>query len=109
VAKALLLWPARAGVGLGSTEAARLAELGVTGVTLLRDAETVAIVLEGWAFSPTRSGRAAAAALGDPSTCRVLQPVLEVAVSNAGMDGGSDEKALAHSRGDARGGRAADG
>jgi hypothetical protein len=83
VAKALMLWPAKAGVRIGSTEAARLTALGVTNVTLLRDAETVAVVLEGWAFNPARSAPAAAAVLGDVSECRVLQPALDVAVSDA--------------------------
>lgn len=109
MAKALMLWPARAGVRIGSTEAARLAALGVTNVALLRDAETVAIVLEGWAFSPARSARAAAAVLGDASKCRVLQPALDVAVSDASMQGGSDEQALARASGDAGGGGTADG
>jgi hypothetical protein len=89
--KALMLWPAGAVIRIGSTEATRLAALGVTNVTLLRDAEMVAIVLEGWAFNPARSAPAAAAALGDVSDCRVLQPALDVAVSNAGPGGGLDE------------------
>jgi hypothetical protein len=89
VAKALMLWPAGAGIRIGSTEAAQLTALGVTNVTLLRDAETVAIVLEGWAFNPARSAPAAAAALGDPSDCRVLQPALDVAVSYADASEGA--------------------
>jgi hypothetical protein len=84
MAKALLVWPAQAGVRIGSAEAARLAGLGVTSVTLLRDSETVAVVLDGWAFNPTRSASSAVATLGDTSTCRVLQTALEVAVSNSG-------------------------
>ena len=104
VAKALMLWPVSSGIRIGSIEAARLADLGVTNVTVLRDADTVAVVLDGWAFSPTRSARAAAAVLGVASTCRVLQPVLDVAVSNPDVTGGLDEEALARSRGDAVGG-----
>src|SRR5262245_38812316 len=95
MAKALMLWPVGAGVRIGSAEAAQLAALGVTNVTLLRDAETVAIVLEGWAFNPVRSARAAATALGDASRCRVLQPALDMAVSNAGAGGGIEEPSLA--------------
>lgn len=109
MAKALMLWPAGAGVRIGSAEAAKLAALGVTNVALLRDAETVAIVLEGWAFNPARSWRAAAAALGDASTCRVLQPALDVAVSSANTMGASDEGILAPAGGDAGGRRAAGG
>jgi hypothetical protein len=84
MAKALLVWPAQAGVRIGSAEAARLAGLGVTSVTLLRDSETVAVVLDGWAFNPVRSASSAAATLGNASTCRVLHTALEVAVSNTG-------------------------
>lgn len=108
MAKALMLWPAGAGVRIGSAEAGQLGALGITNVTLLRDVETVAVVLEGWAFSPARSARAAAAALGDASQCRVLQPALDVAVSNASVIGGIDEEALARAIGDARGGSTAD-
>jgi hypothetical protein len=107
--RALMLWPAGAGVRIGSTEAARLAALGVTGVTLLRDAETVAVVLDGWAFSPSRSAQEAAALLGDASRCRVLHPALDVAVSNAGMTGGIDEEGLANSSVHAAGRRSVDG
>ena len=109
MAKALMLWPAGAGVRIGSAEAAQLAALGVTNVTLLRDAETVAIVLEGWAFNPDRSAQTAAAALGDASECRVLRPALDMAVSNANAIGGNDEEALARTGGGARGSGAADG
>jgi len=87
MAKALMLWPVKADVRVGSTAAARLARLGVTSVALLRDDETVAIVLDGWAFDPARSARAAAAALGDASLCRVLQPALDVAVSSPSTTG----------------------
>lgn len=95
MAKALMLWPSGTGVRIGSTEAARLAALGVTNVTLLRDSESVAVLLEGWAFSPARSGRTAAAALGNAAECRVLQPALDVAVSNVDEMGGTSGQALA--------------
>jgi hypothetical protein len=90
MAMALMLWPASVGIRLGSTEATRLTALGVTNVTLLRDADTVAVVLEGWAFNPARSASAAAAALGDLPGCRVLQPALDVAVSSVDANDGSD-------------------
>ena len=101
MAKALMLWPAGPGIRIGSAEAAQLAALGVTNVTLLRDVETIAILLDGWAFSPTRSARAAAAALGDPRTCRLLEPALDVAVSNVELNGGFDAPTLAPALGDA--------
>jgi hypothetical protein len=82
MAKALMLWPAGAAIRIGSAEAAKLGALGVTNVTLLRDAQSVAVMLEGWAFDPNRSARTAAASLGNTSECRVLQSALDVAVSN---------------------------
>ena len=106
MAKALMLWPSGTGVRIGSTEAARLAALGVTNVSLLRDAETVAVVLDGWAFNPARSAWAAAAALGDATTCRVLSPALDV--TNANEIGGIDEPTVSAASGDA-GIRRADG
>ena len=92
MAKALMLWPAKSGVRIGSAEATQLAALGVTNVSLLRDAETIAVLLEGWAFDPVRSERAAAAALGDASRCRVLRPALDVAVSTMNQTGGTLER-----------------
>jgi hypothetical protein len=99
MAKALMLWPAGSAVRIGPTEAASLARLGVTTVTLLRDAETVAIVLDGWAFSPKRSARAAASALGDSTGCRVLETALDVAVADATTIGGLDEPTIAPAAG----------
>ena len=42
-------------VPLGSRAVNRLARLGVTNVALLRDEQTVCMVLEGWAFDPACS------------------------------------------------------
>jgi hypothetical protein len=59
-----------------------LTRLGVTGVDLVRDEQTVGLVLEGWAFDPSRSADAALAAVGcRRSRARTLQPLLHVAVS----------------------------
>lgn len=88
MAKVLMLWPASAAVRIGSAEASRLAGLGVTHVALLRDGDTVGIVLEGWAFDPVASAREIAALVGDEAHCRVLLPALDVAVSDATMMGG---------------------
>jgi hypothetical protein len=63
----------------------RLADLGITRLSLTRDGGTAAVVLEGWAFDPARSAEAAAAALGVSG--RVFHPLLEVAVSHAGPRG----------------------
>lgn len=109
MAKALVLWPAVAAIRIGSAEAAQLGALGVTNVTLLRDDVSIAVMLEGWAFDPNRSALTAAASLGNASECRVLQPTLDVVVSKVEGIGGIDEQTLAHSGGNARGSRAADG
>jgi hypothetical protein len=47
-----------------SVEAAhRLADLGITGMTVLGDGHPLALVLEGWAFDPARASEAAEAIL----------------------------------------------
>jgi len=61
--------------------ASELAQLGVTNVALLRDEQTVGIVLEGWSFDPEQSSRAAAEAVG-VTGARTLHPVLQMAVSS---------------------------
>jgi hypothetical protein len=109
MAKALMLWPAGAAIRIGSAEAAQLGALGVTSVTLLRDAQSVAVMLEGWAFDPNRSARTAAASLGNAAECRVLQPTLDMAVSNVDGIGEINEQALARAGRDARGRGTADG
>lgn len=91
MAKVLILWPANAAVRIGSAEASLLAGLGVSTIALLRDAESVGIVLDGWAFDPGRSAQAAAAALGSESECRILLPALEVDVANNTLIGDIDE------------------
>ena len=58
-----------------------LARLGVTNLALVRDPQTVGIVLEGWSFDPMRSAATACAAVG--STGRTLHPVVQMAVSTA--------------------------
>jgi hypothetical protein len=64
----------------------QLARLGVSNVALVRDPQTVGIVLEGWLFDPTRSGTAALSGLA--SGGRVLHPVLHMAVSTASAPSG---------------------
>ena len=69
---------------------ASLARLGVTNVALVRDEQTVGIVLEGWLFDPARSADAATGAVGATSRTPVLHPVLHLAVSTAAHEGGRD-------------------
>ena len=62
----------------------QLAALGVTSVSLLRDDQTTAVALEGWAFDADRSAEAAACAVAaDPAAVRVLRPIVESALHAA--------------------------
>lgn len=67
------------GVALGPGAASRLARLGVTSVSLLRDRRIVAAVLEGWAFDA--SGASGAAAILNGRATATLLPFIQVAVS----------------------------
>jgi hypothetical protein len=68
---------------LQPTAIASLARLGVTSVSLLRDEQTMGLVLEGWAFDSARAGEAARAAAGAREGVRTLQPLMQMAVSAA--------------------------
>ena len=65
-----------------------LARLGVTNVSLVRDEQTVGIVLEGWMFDPACSAKAAITAVGAASGARTLHPFMHLAVSSAANEGG---------------------
>ena len=71
-------------------QVAQLARLGVSNLALVRDTETVGIVLEGWLFDPARSGAAAVCGLADGG--RALHPVLHMAVSTTTAPGGAGRK-----------------
>jgi hypothetical protein len=77
----LLLSNQSPGSEVGPAVAQELAALGVTNLSVLRDEETTAVALEGWAFDPTRSAEAAARAVAaDRAAVRVLRPVIESSV-----------------------------
>lgn len=85
----VLLVPAvRGNVPLGSATVEALARLGVTTVSLARDEHTTAVILEGWAFDPTRPD-AAVDALGAAGQARTLQPIAQMAVTAAPNEGGT--------------------
>ena len=63
---------------------AELARLGVSNLALVRDRQTVGIVLEGWLFDPVRSAARAVRAVADGG--RPLHPVLQMAVSTPAVD-----------------------
>lgn len=68
---------------LGPHAMAALAGLGVTSAALVRDAETVGLVLEGWAFDEAGAEQAAAAVAGAGVPHRTLRPLAQMAVTGA--------------------------
>ena len=74
----------------------QLARLGVSNLALVRDAQTVGIVLDGWLFDPARSGVAAVRSIA--SSGRVLHPLLNMAVTTAAREGGRDVRDAPHAR-----------
>ena len=79
-------------ISLGTDSASALAELGITSVALVRGAGAVGLVLEGWAFDPSRAHEAAAAVGAASAT--PLTTVAQMAVSTArSEDGVAQEQA----------------
>jgi hypothetical protein len=69
---------------LGPNVAERLGSLGITRVTLLRDLSSTAVVLEGWAFDPSRTDEAIRAVFPVGSaSLRKFHEVQQVGVSAA--------------------------
>lgn len=78
---------------VGPAAVQRLAALGVTDLAVLRDEQTTAVTLAGWAFDPARSAHAAALAVADGGGgVRVLHPVLESAIHRLPIDPGGDTR-----------------
>jgi hypothetical protein len=59
--------------------------MGVTSVALLRDPSMAGLVLEGWAFNTLDASRAACAIAGARDGVRLLQPLVQMAVSSAAL------------------------
>jgi hypothetical protein len=79
-----MLVAARTGVEpvVGPEAAERLADLGITRISLLRDSEGIGVVLEGWAFNPARTEEAVRVVFpGGNAGVRTLDEVELVAVS----------------------------
>lgn len=77
----LLLGEGDAGAEIGPGLAQKLAGLGVTDISVLRDEQTTAVALEGWTFDADGSADAVLRLLAaDPEAARVLRPVIESAV-----------------------------
>ena len=80
---AVVLVPEASGeVSVGPEAARRLADLGVTHDTLLRDLEGFAVVLNGWSFDPSEAVDPAIEALGCAGmTCRTLLPMAQMSLN----------------------------
>ena len=76
----VVLLPADEELSIGPDTAARLAELGVTIVSVVRDEQSLGLVLDGWGFDPDRSGPEALAALGRSGHGRLLPAVVHLAL-----------------------------
>jgi hypothetical protein len=79
----VVLVDAEPGAGaLDPAAATKLARLGVTSVTVVRDESGIGVVLQGWAFDPLLAGDQAAAIVGGTHRLvRTLHPLLQTAVS----------------------------
>lgn len=80
MAMVVVLVAAHGAGDLDAESVERLRELGITDISIVRDDNTVGIVLEGWAFDPLREGREAARVVGAREG-RLLFPVLRGSVS----------------------------
>ena len=86
MATAVVLLPAtHSEPWLQPTATTALARLGVTGIAVVRDDRILGLVVEGWAFDPSRSAEALLEALGVQCEARTLHQVLEIAVSPAAL------------------------
>ena len=81
MAHLVVLLPAESHSALGPNAVCALSRLGVTSVSLARNDQTVAVVLEGWAFDPGAED-AVLAALEVPAVeAKLLQPIVHMTVS----------------------------
>ena len=77
------------GSSLRTAALRELVRLGITRVFLVGDDRSLGVVVEGWAFDPSRSARHVVSALaGQDADTRILQPIAELAVSHPAIAGG---------------------
>jgi hypothetical protein len=81
---------------LRSDLVSKLARLGITNLAVVRDRQTVGIVLEGWTFDPVNFADTATAAVAAGG--RTLRPVMQLAVSTAAREGGRNVRDISHAR-----------
>jgi len=69
---------------VGPEAAERLAQLGISRISLLADSSGIGVVLEGWAFDPTRIEEAVLVMFPDGTAgLRILHEIEHVAVTVA--------------------------
>ncbi len=66
---------------LDTERLARLGRLGITSVTLLEEASTRGVLIQGWAFERTSAREAVEILTSGAADVRVLEPVMQVTVS----------------------------
>ena len=67
---------------VGPAATARLAQMGVSHIVLLRDMRSTALVLDGWAFNPTRVDDVVQAVFPeDRAAVRAFQEIEHVVIS----------------------------
>jgi hypothetical protein len=94
----LLLEDTEGAFAIRERQISELTRLGVTSVDVLRDKQTLGVVLEGWLFDPARSADDVTRIVGDPASARTLHPVMHLAVSSAADKGGSDVRETTRAR-----------
>ena len=73
---------------VGPEAAERLAQLGITRVSLLSDSSGIGVVLEGWAFNPAAVDAAVGAMFPDGGAgVRILREIEHVAVAVGAGEG----------------------
>ena len=82
----LLLETADASFAIGPYACRELARLGVRRVAVMQGGATVGVLLEGWAFDSTSTGRAIEALDAPGAQPQVLLPVLDMSVSATDAD-----------------------
>ena len=89
-------------ISVNPDTADRLARLGVTNVAVVRDHQATGLVLDGWLFDLASAPEAARAIVGPDRPFRVLQPLIQMAVS-ARIEGATDVSQATHDTGDRSG------
>jgi hypothetical protein len=80
----VVLLPSRVEPSLTPEVIDKLAELGVTSLAVTRDDGEHALVLEGWAFDPDRSGAAASSLVaGDTAEGRWFSPLMHLSIARS--------------------------